>query len=155
MAKKKGISSIILIVLGVLTLLPLFLEFAYTNFSGGGESMKEGFKLFDLETEGADLEICWTITKIGAIVAAVAGVAIAALEIAKFLNIDLGAIEKIVGFVLAIAGILVLVCFLIFCIKNTQEMMGMKSFLSGAIGWYLSWIPAIIAGGIVSKGSKE
>ena len=153
--KKSSIMSIVLIVIGVLAILPLFLEFMFSNMSAAGETAKEGFKLFDLETDGADGEFFWTLTKIGTIVAAVAGVAIAVLEVLKMLNINLGLIEKIAGLVAVVAGLVVLVCFLVFCMQNTDEMMGVKVFPSGAIGWYFAWIPAIVAGGLALKGSKE
>ena len=157
MAKKKiSIMSIVLIVVGVLAILPLFLEFAYSNWDTVVGSGKKGIKLFKLDADEADGEFFWTLTKIGTIVAAVAGVAIAVLEVLKILNINLGFIEKIAGLVAVVAGLVVLVCFLVFCIQNTTEdNLDQKYFLSGAIGWYFAWIPAIVAGGLAAKGSKD
>lgn len=162
MLNKKSIISLILIVLGVLTIFPLFINFLYANSSYDGETTKIAGELFDLKSnEVEDGKFFWTLTKIGAIVAAVAGVVIAALEIAKFLNIDLGPIEKLVALVAVVAGLLVLVCFLIFCIMNTETYKNLysdetyKVFPSGAIGWYLSWIPALLAGGLALKAPQD
>ena len=153
--KKFGIKSIILIVLGVLLILPLFLEFAFVNQSAGGESIKEGYKLFKADFEGADAEFFWTLTKIGTIVAVIAGLTVAVLEVLKILNINLGFIEKIAALVALIAGAIVLVCFLVFCIANTEKLAGAKYFLSGAIGWYFAWIPAVAIGALSLKAKKD
>lgn len=157
--KKISIKSIILIVLAVLLVLPLVVEFCFINNSYGGDSVKEGYKLFnkDFNTmmEEADGPFFWTLTKIGTIVALIAGLTVAVLEVLKILNINLAFIEKIAALVTAIAGLIVLVAFLIVCIMNTEKIMGMKYFFSGAIGWYFAWIPAIAIGALTLTGKKD
>ena len=157
--KKISIKSIILIVLAVLLVLPLVINFVNYNMSAGGESDLQAYKLFnkDLNTaiEEMDGPFFWTLTKIGTIVALIAGLTVAVLEVLKILTINLAFIENIAALVAAVAGLVVLVAFLIFCIMNTEKAFGMRTFFSGAIGWYFAWIPAIAIGALSLKAKKD
>lgn len=158
MSKKK----IVLIVLGVLLILPLFIAFFKSNMEMGSLSESANMKLFEKDVKEG-LEILgvgkaykfFVITKIAAIIAIICGIAIAVVNVLKIFNINLpGIIDTIATLAIGIAGIVVLVAGFIFFCAGTEKVFGAKIFFSGAIGWYLTWIPAIAAS-VVSKKLKD
>ncbi len=159
--KKISIKSIILIVLGVVLVLPLFINFwNYNNKLFDNPT----FKLFDKDMtniveEVEKGEFFFTLTKIATVVAIIAGLAVAVLEVLKILNINLAFIEKIAALVAAVAGIVVLVSAIIYFIISSAEIKditGTKDFFfSAAIGWYFAWIPSIAIGALTLTGKKD
>jgi len=159
MAKKDTknlILSCAIIVLGLLTILPLFIE-QYVGFSVKNpitdKTTTTWAKLFDegwseaFKYEVYKGEFFFVLTKIFTIVSLIAGLALAVLAVLKLLNVNLPfaeLINKILVITAIIAGALVLISLLIFFISNASDIEPAKIF--GGWAWYVGFIAPIGAG---------
>ncbi len=168
--QKNLVKSIILIVLGVVSILAFFVTpfFKYTadamgrtetaNFNMFGVNKEDGVttKMKDVldMIDKSNAYTAFNLVKIFSIVAIVLLLAIAVFEILKFAKIDLGKIEVFLGYALLVVTLLVLVFAIAFFCGSTykQSMMGVdvKMFFSTGISFYFVLVPGFVSGAIVS-----
>lgn len=167
--QKNLVKSIILIVLGVVSILAFFVTpfFKFTA-EGYGMSRSSNFNMFGVNKEDGyttkmkDLLDSWNksnantafnLVKIFSIVAIVLLIAIAVFEILKFAKIDLGKIEVFLGYALLVVTLLVLVFAIAFFCGSTEKnymSSGIKMFFSTGISFYFVLVPGFVSGAIVS-----
>lgn len=167
---KNLVKSIILIVLGVVSILAFFVTpfFKFTqesvlgtgsyNFNMFGVNKENGYTIKMKEAldslDKSNAYTAFNLVKIFAIVAIVLLLAIAVFEILKFAKIDLGKIEVFLGYVLLVVTLLVLVfAIAFFCgstFKKTISGTEMKAFFSTGVSFYFVLVPGFLSGAIVS-----
>lgn len=172
MAKKQTnlVKSIILIVLGVVSILAFFVTpFFKATSEGMGQTDTANFNMFGVNKEDdyttkmktvldsldkSNAYTAFNLVKIFSIVAIVLLLAIAVFEILKFAKIDLGKIEVFLGYALLLVTLLVLVFAIAFFCGSTykKSMMGLdvKFFFSTGISFYFVLVPGFASGAIVS-----
>lgn len=168
--QKNLVKSIILIVLGVVSILAFFVTpfFKATqeamgrtdtvNFNMFGVHKEDGYtsKLKDVlvSIDKSNANTAFNLVKIFSIVAILLLIAIAVFEILKFAKIDLGKIEVFLGYALLVVTLLVLVfAIAFFCGSTTKKSMGgvdYKLFFSTGISFYFVLVPGFVSGAIVT-----
>ena len=166
--QKNLVKSIILIVLGVVSILAFFVTpfFKFTaetmghtetaNFNMFGVNKEDGYTIkmkdaLDL-IDKSNAYTAFNLVKIFSIVAIVLLLAIAVFEILKFAKIDLGKIEVFLGYALLVVTLLVLVfAIAFFCGSTNKNYMSIgKVFFSTGISFYFVLVPGFVSGAIVS-----
>lgn len=171
MAKKQKnlVKSLILIVLGVVSILAFFVTpFFKCTFDGLGMNESSNFNMFGVNKEDgyttkmkealdmlnkSNAYTAFNLVKIFAIVAIVLLLVIAVLEILKFAKIDLGQIEVFVGYALLLVTLLVLAFSIaFFCGSTNKNFMssGIKVFFSTGISFYFVLVPGFVSGALAS-----
>ena len=168
--QKNLVKSIILIVLGVVSILAFFVTpFFKATSEAMGQTDTVNFNMFGVHKEDgvtskvkdaldainkSNANTAFNLVKIFSIVAIVLLIAIAVFEILKFAKIDLGKIEVFLGYALLVVTLLVLVfAIAFFCGSTSKQSMGgfnFKVFFSTGISFYFVLVPGFVSGAIVS-----
>ena len=146
---KKYVKMAIVVVAAVFALLGV-VAFDWMTFkmSGGGMSVSQKLALSDCEGAKA-----FGFMNAFAIISYIVALATAVVYVVnQFVEIDvLKKVQKYLAMATALVALILVVALMIFCIKNTQEFMGVKQTIWWAFGAYATVIGTAVTGVLATK----
>ena len=146
---KKYVKMAIVVVAAVFALLGV-VAFDWMTFkmSGGGMSVSQKLALSDCEGAKA-----FGFMNAFAIISYIVSLATAVVYVVnQFVEIDvLKKVQKYLAMATSLVALILVVALMIFCIKNTQEFMGVKQTIWWAFGAYATVIGTAVTGVVATK----